>query len=132
MTENTTKDSVVLTIERKKKRRRRGILFSSRKQLERARMGRRKRNITEADISVVAKVLSYNLEECGSDGALLDILENDRDSIVSIHRVLSCYIALEVIVESIMLVLKKQKMLLIDFSAKHLLEDNRSSFFCKR
>ena len=65
-------------------------------------MGRRKTNITEADIYVVAKVLSYNLVECGSDGALLDILENDKDSIVSNHRVLSCYIALELILETIM------------------------------
>ena len=65
-------------------------------------MGRRKTNIMKADISIVAKVLSYNSAECGSDGALLDILENDRDSIVSNHRVLSCYIALELIVEAIM------------------------------
>lgn len=84
MTQKTTKDSVVLTTEKKKKkRRRRGILFSSRKQLQRARMGKRKANITEADISNIAKVLSYNSAERGSDGALLDILENDGDSIVS-------------------------------------------------
>ena len=89
MTENTTLHSIVLTIEKKKKRRRQGILFSSRKQLQRARMGRRKTNIMKVDISVVAKVLSYNSAECGSDGALLDILENDRDSIVSNHLVIS-------------------------------------------
>ena len=93
MTENTAPHFVVLTIERKKKRRRRGILFSSRKHLERARMRRRKTNITELDISIVAKVLSYNIAKCGSDGALLDILENEKDSIVGNHKVLSCYIA---------------------------------------
>ena len=64
----------------------------------------------------------YNLAECGSHGALLDIFENEKDSIVSNHRVLSCYITLELIVEAILLVLKKQRMLLIDFSAKHLLK----------
>ena len=95
-------------------------------------MGRGKTNIMEADISIVAKVLSYNLAECGSHGALLDILENDKDSIVSNHTVLSCYISLELIVEGIMLVLKKQRMFLIDFSVRHLLEHSRSSFFCKR
>ena len=75
--------------------------------------------------------LSYNLADCGSDGAVLDILENDKDSIVSNHRVLSGYISLELIVEAIMLVLKKEWMLLIDFSARHLLEHNRCSLFCK-
>ena len=95
-------------------------------------MGRRKTNITEADISIVAKVFSYNFAQCGSDGALLDISESDKDSIVSNHKVLSCYIALELIVEGIMSVLKKQGIFLIDFSARHLLEHSRSSFFCKR
>lgn len=91
MTRKTTKDSVVLISERKKKRRRRGILFSSRKQLQRARMGKRKANTIEADISNVAKVLSYDLAECSSDGALLNISENDRDSIVSVYIAVSYY-----------------------------------------
>ena len=107
-------------------------MFSTHKQLQRARIRRKKTNITEAHISIVAKLFSYNLAECGSDGALLNILENDKDSIVNNLKVLSSYIALELIVEATLLVLEKQRMLLIDFSARHLLEQNRSSFFCKR
>lgn len=51
----------------RKKKRRGCILFSSRKQLQRARMGRRRAKVSYADISETAKVLSYNVAERASD-----------------------------------------------------------------
>lgn len=80
----TTKDCVVRPSEKRKKRRRRGILFSSRSQLEKARMGRRKANISVADISDTAKELSFTSMERSSDDAILNILEKDGDSIVRV------------------------------------------------
>ena len=57
-------------------------MFSSRKQLQRARMGRRKANISDADISDTARVLSYNLTQRDSDGERHRSLKNEGDSIV--------------------------------------------------
>jgi hypothetical protein len=63
--ERNSKTLVVMS-GRKKKRRGR-ILFSSRKQLQRAMMGRKRAKVSKADISDTAKVLSYNVTERGDD-----------------------------------------------------------------
>jgi hypothetical protein len=60
--------AVVVMTERKKKRRRGRILFSSRKQLQRARMGKRKGKLSEVLVSDTARVLSYDEGQSDSDG----------------------------------------------------------------
>ena len=64
-------------------RKKRGrILFSSRKQLQRARMGRKKAKALDADISETARVLSYNVAERDCDGDRHRPLQEDGKSTV--------------------------------------------------
>jgi hypothetical protein len=68
--------------ERKKKRRRGSILFSSRKQLQRSRMGRRKAKVSGADIFDTARVLSYDASQHDSNDERERRLEIEGDSSV--------------------------------------------------
>jgi hypothetical protein len=62
-------------------RKKRGrILFSSRKQLQRARMGRKKAKTLDADVSETARVLSYNVVERDCDVDRHRSLEKDGKS----------------------------------------------------
>ena len=64
-------------------RKKRGrILFSSNKQLKRARMGRKKAKALDADISETARVLSYNVVERDCDHDRHRSLEKDGKSAV--------------------------------------------------
>jgi hypothetical protein len=80
-TEILAADTLYRVCESKKKRRKRGILFSSFKQLRRARMGRRKANISSAVVSDTARVLSYNLRNSSEDEPH-HILQNEGDATV--------------------------------------------------
>ncbi len=58
-----------------KKRRRCGLRFSSRKQLRRARMGKKGASMLEVVVGDTARVLSFNLDENMSEGCLETIQE---------------------------------------------------------
>jgi hypothetical protein len=65
-----------------RKKRRGRILYSSRKQLQRARMGRKKAKASDADISGTARVLSYNVTERACEVGRHRSLEKDGESTV--------------------------------------------------
>src|SRR4051794_12136444 len=80
MTEETLLQSPSFTIASKKKRRKCGILFSSRKQLNRARMGKHKAHIHEADVADTTRILSFQSGEHEEVIDLQDICEQPSET----------------------------------------------------
>lgn len=81
MTADAGERSSTISTSLKPKRRRRGILFSSRKQLNRSRMGRRKAQLPPKDFEETARALSF---EHGEPSQLED--EDDHTKLLLVPQ----------------------------------------------
>ena len=68
---------------RKRKRRKRGLRYCSLKQLQRAKMSRRRATILDDDISETARVLTYPTSASAMEEELLVFNDTDHGSLVS-------------------------------------------------